>query len=225
MFTIFYVVTCNYHEYCYEQQQEQSYDEGDVEELRERLSFVEYWSAERGVKRGILRNRTSGVLLRMCVPQSGSPAAGSGKGATSSIVTADVDIPDKVLEKRIHLAEVRAKKSKAFLLRGFLGISRAARAARRSGRRRTARSGSAAGTCDRVVKVSFGRVECREFARTVGDNEVVGPIPLSLDWEVLSVMVASVDQQVRDFRVRKSRKEDFLPSTLKNGLLCWKSAA
>jgi hypothetical protein len=27
--------------YCYEQQQ-QSYDEGDVEELRERLSFVEY---------------------------------------------------------------------------------------------------------------------------------------------------------------------------------------
>jgi hypothetical protein len=41
MFTIFYVVTCNYHEY-YEQQQEQSYDEGDVEELRERLSFVEY---------------------------------------------------------------------------------------------------------------------------------------------------------------------------------------
>jgi hypothetical protein len=42
MFTIFYVVTCNYHEYCYEQQQEQSYDEGDVEELRERLSFVEY---------------------------------------------------------------------------------------------------------------------------------------------------------------------------------------
>jgi hypothetical protein len=47
---------------------------------------------------------------------------------------------------------------------------------------------------DRVVKVSFGRVECREFARTVGDNEVVGPIPLSLDWEVLSVMVASVDQ-------------------------------
>jgi hypothetical protein len=86
-------------------------------------------------------------------------------------------------------------------------------------------SGSAAGTCDRVVKVSFGRVECREFARTVGDNEVVGPIPLSLDWEVLSVMVASVDQY-EDFRapVRKSRKEDFLYPLLKNGL-CWKSAA
>jgi hypothetical protein len=43
---------------------------------------------------------------------------------------------------------------------------------------------------------------------------VVGPIPLSLDWEVLSVMVASVDQY-EDFRapVRKSRKEDFLLST------------
>jgi hypothetical protein len=87
------------------------------------------------------------------------------------------------------LAEVRAKrKSKAFLLRGFLGIKSRSRArARRSGRRRTAGFWSAAGTCDRVVKVSFGRVESREFA--VGDNEVVGPIPLSLDWEVLSVMV------------------------------------
>jgi hypothetical protein len=154
----------------------------------------------------------------MCVPQvEVKSSRWFGKGATSSIVTADVDIPDKVLEKRIHLAEVRAKrKSKAFLLQGFLGIksrSRArARAARRSGRRRTARvgSGSAAGTCDRVVKVSFGRVECREFARTVGDNEVVGPIPLSLDWEVLSVMVASVDQY-EDFRapVRRAERRTF----------------
>jgi hypothetical protein len=42
------------------------------------------------------------------------------------------------------------------------------------------------------------------------------------DWD--EVMVASVDQY-EDFRpVRKSRKEDFLPH-LKNGLLCWKSAA
>jgi hypothetical protein len=33
-----------------------------------------------------------------------------------------VDVPDKVLEKRIHLAEVRAKrKSKAFLLQGLSG--------------------------------------------------------------------------------------------------------
>jgi hypothetical protein len=75
-----------------------------------------------------------------------------GKGTTSSIVTADVDIPDKVLEKRIHLAEVRAKrKSKAFLLQGFLGIksrskSRSkSRQQTRSGRRR-ARFWSAAGT-------------------------------------------------------------------------------
>jgi hypothetical protein len=64
-----------------------------------------------------------------------------------------------------------------------------------------------------------------QFARTVGDNEVVGPIPLSLDWEVLSVMVASVDQLKTWAPVRKSRKEDFLPILLKNGLLCWKSAA
>jgi hypothetical protein len=42
---------------------------------------------------------------------------------------------------------------------------------------------------------------------------VVGPIPLSLDWEVLSVMVASVDQYEDFAPVRKSRKEDFLLST------------
>jgi hypothetical protein len=72
---------------------------------------------------------------------------------------------------------VRAKrKSKAFLLRGFLGIKSKSKSSRRSGRGVPPGSGSAAGTCDRVVKVSFGRVECREFARTVGDNEVVGPI-------------------------------------------------
>jgi hypothetical protein len=120
-----------------------------------------------------------------------------------------VDIPDKVLEKRIHLAEVRAKrKSKAFLLRGFLGI----KSRSKSKSSETKGEGVPPGFwvccwyCDRVVKVSFGRVECREFARTVGDNEVVGPIPLSLDWEVLSVMVASVDQY-EDFRLRCVRAE------------------
>jgi hypothetical protein len=42
---------------------------------------------------------------------------------------------------------------------------------------------------------------------------VVGPIPLSLDWEVLSVMVASVDQY-EDFRapVRRAERRTF-PST------------
>jgi hypothetical protein len=35
-----------------------------------------------------------------------------------------VDIPDKVLEKRIHLAEVRERRGRArhFCCRGFLGI-------------------------------------------------------------------------------------------------------
>jgi hypothetical protein len=49
-------------------------------------------------------------------------------------------------------------------------------------------------------------VECRKFARTVGDNEVVGPVPLCLD--------AFVDQY-EDFRapLRKNRKEDFLLTT------------
>ncbi len=177
-------------------------------------------SAERGVKRGILRNRNERCAVADVRSSKWKSKSSRwfGKGATSSIVTADVDIPDKVLEKRIHLAEVRAKrKSKAFLLRGFLGIK--SRSKSKSSETKWEKAyrpgfGSAAGTRDRVVKVSFGRVECREFARTVGDNEVVGPIPLSLDWEVLSVMVASVDQY-EDFRapVRKSRKEDFLLST------------
>jgi hypothetical protein len=66
----------------------------------------------------------------------------------------------------------------------------------------------------RGIKVSFGRVECREFARTVGDNECVGAYPLCLDWEVLGVMKASVDQY-EAFRapLHKSRKEDFRLAT------------
>jgi hypothetical protein len=81
-------------------------------------------SAERGVKRGILRNRNERCAVADVRSSKWKSKSSRwfGKGATSSIVTADVDIPDKVLEKRIHLAEVRAKrKSKAFL-RGFLGI-------------------------------------------------------------------------------------------------------
>jgi hypothetical protein len=97
-----------------------------------------------------------------------------GKGATSSIVTADVDIPDKVLEKRIHLAECERRKSKAFLLQGFLGIkSRSkSKSSETKWRRRTARmlglAAAAAGTCDRVVKVSFGRVECASLLELSG---------------------------------------------------------
>jgi hypothetical protein len=61
MFAIFYVVTCNYHEYCLKTTKN-SYDEGDVEELRDYpLSNTEI--AERGVKRGIFAIGTSGVLL------------------------------------------------------------------------------------------------------------------------------------------------------------------
>jgi hypothetical protein len=109
------VVTCNYHEYCYVNKKTRA--ESDYP-----LSNTE--SAERGVKRGILRNRNercavADVFLQVVQVESKS-SRWFGKGATSSIVTADVDIPDKVLEKRIHLAEVRAKrKSKAFLLRAF----------------------------------------------------------------------------------------------------------
>jgi hypothetical protein len=176
-------------------------------------------SAERGVKRGILRNRNERCAVADVSSSKWNSKSKSkaslwfGKGGI--IVNADVDVPDKLLEKRIHLAEVRAKrKSKAFLLRGFLGIKNESSETTWEqaycsdvGSAATA----AASTCEQKVKISFGRVECREFARTVGDNEVVGPVPLSLDWEVLSVMVASVNRY-EDFRapLRKKRKEDFL---------------
>jgi hypothetical protein len=66
-------------------------------------------------------------------------------------------------------------------------------------------------------------VECREFARTVGDNEVVGPIPLSLDWEVLSVMVASVDQY--ELSGLEEPKGGLSPTTSEERIAVWKSAA
>jgi hypothetical protein len=55
------------------------------------------------------------------------------------------------------------------------------------------------------VEVSFRRVECRELAQTVG------PVPLCLEWEVLGVMVRSVNEH-EAFRapLRTNRKEDFL---------------
>jgi hypothetical protein len=66
----------------------------------------------------------------------------------------------------------------------------------------------------KVKVASFGKVNCYEFARTVGDNEVVGPVPLALDNEVLSIMVASVDQyEASRAPLRKKRKEDFLLAT------------
>ena len=50
------------------------------------------------------------------------------------------------------------------------------------------------------VKASFGgRVECREFAQAVGDIEYVGGYPLCLDWEVLGIMKALVDQYYEAF--------------------------
>jgi hypothetical protein len=66
----------------------------------------------------------------------------------------------------------------------------------------------------KVKAISFGKVNCYEFARTVGDNEVVGPVPLALDNEVLSIMVSSVDQyEASRAPLRKDRKEDFLLAT------------
>jgi hypothetical protein len=69
------------------------------------------------VKRAFFTNRNSGVLLRMCVPRSGTQVQVEGRRSSGSvrtgiIVTADVDVPGKVLEKRIHLAEVASEEEK-----------------------------------------------------------------------------------------------------------------
>jgi hypothetical protein len=101
-------------------------------------------SAERGVKRGILRNRNERCAVADVRSSKWKSKSSRwfGKGATSSIVTADVDIPDKVLEKRIIWQKCeRRGRARHFCCRAFWA-SRAgarARAARRSGRRRTAR--------------------------------------------------------------------------------------
>jgi hypothetical protein len=136
-------------------------------------------STECGVKRGggILQSERAVcccgcAFLKWKSKSSRRPVSRwFGKGGIS--VTADVDVPDKV-EKRIHLAEVRAKrKSKAFLLQDFWASRARARTARRSGEAYRWVGCLLLLNCDRAVKVSFGRVECREFARTVGDNEWV----------------------------------------------------
>jgi hypothetical protein len=164
-----------------------------------------------------------------CVPQSGTKSSRwFGKGATSSIVTADVDIPDKVLEKRIHLAEASEEEEQGI----SVGLSASRAGARARARARARRSGEGVPpvrVCCWYLRSSSqgflrkGRVP--EFARTVGDNEVVGPIPLSLDWEVLSVMVASVDQYEDFGSGARAERRTFSHPLLKNGLLCWKSAA
>jgi hypothetical protein len=145
----------------------------------------------------------------MCVrTPSGSPSSRwFGKGATSSIVTADVDVPDKVLRS----GSIWQKCERRGRARHFCcGLGHQEQEREEKWRRRTAPDvgSAAAGTCDRAVKVGRPRVcsNCR-------DNEVVGPIPLSLDWEVLSVMVASVDQY-EDFRApRGEPKGGLSPST------------
>jgi hypothetical protein len=203
--------------YCYEQQQ-QSYDDEETSKNCVSDYPCRILRAERGVKRGILRNRNERCVLRMCVPQSGSPsrAADRGKGATSSIVTADVDIPDKVLS-RIHLAEVRAKRKSKHCC-GLSGHQEEEQEQeqRDEGRRRRPALGLC-WYCDRVVKVSFGRVECREFART-WSGTMKWSVPSSVDWEVLSVMVASVDQYESTAPVRAERRTFSIH--LKNGLQC-----
>jgi hypothetical protein len=115
-----------------------------------------------------------------------------------------VDISERVLDKRLKLAEMRARR-RSKLLRGF-------KFPRKMENKKVTQANGVtnvnANTSQSKSQVSFGSVECREYARTVGDNEVVGPVPLCLDWEVLGVMVASVDQY-EDFRAL-NRKEDFL---------------
>jgi hypothetical protein len=221
MFTIFYV-TCNYHEYVMN-------NKATMKETSKNcvsdypLSNTE--SAERGVKRGILRNRNERLLLRMCVQVELQVESKSsrwfGKGATSSIVTADVDIPDKVLRSGSIWQKCERRGRARHFCCGLSGHQEQEQEQEQRdevGEGVPPGSGSAAGTCDRVVKASEG--SSREFARTVGDN---GPGPCLLGLGGVECH-GSVRGSVRRLRapVRKSRKDSYL---LKNGLLCWKSAA
>jgi hypothetical protein len=58
--SIFYVVICNYHEYCYNFLSFFRYDEEAMKELRERLSLSKIL-VPNGVKRGVLRNQEQAV--------------------------------------------------------------------------------------------------------------------------------------------------------------------
>jgi hypothetical protein len=76
---------------------------------------------------------------------------------------ADVDVAERVLEKRIKLAEMRARRnSKVFMLRRFLGIKKKSSETKWEKAHRSdvgSAASAATGTCDRSVKVSFGKVE------------------------------------------------------------------
>jgi hypothetical protein len=166
------------------------------------------------------------VLLRMCVPQSGSPSRAAGSVRALPVA----------LSRRMWISLIRywrsgsiwqkcerRGKSKAFLLQEFW-------ASRAGGTEQEQRdevgegvppgSGSACWYYDRVVKVSFGRVEW--FARTVGDNEVVGPYSSGLGGVECH---GSVRGSVRTFGLRCGSRRRTFSYPLQNGLLCWKSAA
>jgi hypothetical protein len=116
-----------------------------------------------------------------------------GKGATSS-VTADVDIPDKVLRSGFIWQKCERRGRARHFCCGALGI-KSRRSKSKSSETKWEGVPPGFWVCCWYLRSSSqgfwkGR---REFARTVGEKRSV-PFPLSLDWEVLSVMVASVDQ-------------------------------
>jgi hypothetical protein len=152
-----------------------------------------------------------------------------GKGATSSIVTADVDIPDKVLRSGSIWQKCERRGRKGISVAGLSGHQEQEQEQEQEQR-------DEVGEAYRrmvlglllVLAISsqgFGRVECREFARTVGDNEVV--LFLSVFGLGGVECHGSVRGSVQDFRapVRRAERRTFSYPLLKNGLLCWKSAA
>jgi hypothetical protein len=92
-------------------------------------------SAERGVKRGILRNRNERCAVADVRSSKWKSKSSRwfGKGATSSIVTADVDVPDKVRSGSIWQKCERRGRARHFL-QGFLGIKSRSKSKSKSSR-------------------------------------------------------------------------------------------
>jgi hypothetical protein len=151
--------------------------EGQSEPQEPFLSFFDEAFLRRGERQygGILRNYNERVhITDVRVPSSKSKRYGNGNRNSDACM--QLSISDRALEERLNSAERRAwMQSKAFQL-PFLAIM-SETTWEKPYRSDDGSAPTAAGTCDRTGKVSFGDVECLEFARTVGDNEVVGLVP------------------------------------------------
>jgi hypothetical protein len=144
-----------------------------------------------------------------------------GKGATSSIVTADVDIPDKVLRSGSIWQKCERRGRKGISVAGLSGHQEQEQEQEQEQRDEVGeayrrRFWVCCWYLRSVVKVSEGSsaASLLELSGTMKWSYS----SLSLDWEVLSVMVASVDQyKTFGLRCVRAERRTFSYPLLKNG--------